>query len=49
MSSQQNGKVVGNLNTNGRPEEVVQNLHKEVAVARELAILGDYDEALQKF
>jgi hypothetical protein len=49
MSSQQNGRVVGNPNGVGRPEEVVQNLHKEVAVARELAILGDYDTALTKF
>lgn len=46
MSSQQNNVKIGGLNNNGRPEAVVQNLQKEVVVARELAILGDYDAAL---
>lgn len=46
MSSQQNPKNGGN---NARPEAAVQHLEKEVVVARELAILGDYDGSLQKF
>ena len=37
------------MKASANPEGTMQNLPKDVIVARELAILGDYDEALRRF
>lgn len=43
------GTAVIGVRNGSSGEPTVQNLEKEVVVARELAILGDYDTALSKF
>ena len=52
MANKQGTAIIGRnmiIGAASGGEPTVQTLEKEVVVARELAILGDYDQALTKF